>query len=306
LLLGISCNYHGRYSEAADLLLRSAEAVHAYVQPDPAGGDSPRASSKTYARYGYVWANAHRAYSLAELGRFPEALRAGEEAIRIAKPLGISYSLVGADGFPAMAHLRRGSCDEAIAMFLRALETAERSDLKLLITQAFMGLGYAEGLAGRLEQGISSLRQSIARDLEVGNPLWAIMARAHLAEIYALAGQPDQAAATAQEAMEIARAQHQPGPGAWALYALGRARLLAASPELAQSRSALEECVRVASDLGMRPLAANAHHRLGEVHAKAGDQDRARAELGVALRMYREMDMRLWPEAAEAALQRLA
>jgi hypothetical protein len=134
------------------------------------------------------------------------------------------------------------------------------------------------------------------------------MMRAHLAEIYALAVRPHDALSTAHAAIDMAQAQHQPGPEAWAHYALGRAHFLAEPAAIDRARSSFGDCLRLTDQLGMRPLAANAHHRLGEVYAMAGDRDLAplrHRHLDTALRMYTEMEMRHWPAQAEQALRAL-
>lgn len=58
----------------------------------------------------------------------------------------------------------------------------------------------------------------------------------------------------------------------------------------------------LASELGMRPLAAHCHLGLGKLYHRAGDRPKAQDYLTTATAMYREMDMRFWLEKAEAAL----
>ncbi len=305
LLLGITCNYCGHYSEAAGLLAASADAVRDYICPDATEDHGVPARSQTYARYGYAWAHSHGAYSFAELGQFDRSLAAGAEAIKVAEFLGISYALVGAHSFPGMAHLRRGWIADAIPAFSRALEIADHGDLKLLITQASMGLGYAHCLAGRLREAMKSLEQGVEQDAQIRNTLWSGMMRAHLAETYALAARPEDALSTAYSAIDIARTRLQAGSEAWAHYALRRVHFLAEPAAIDQASSAFGNCLRLADQLGMRPLAANAQHRLGEMYARAGERDLAHKHLDTALRMYAEMDMRHWPEQAQQALRAL-
>lgn len=52
----------------------------------------------------------------------------------------------------------------------------------------------------------------------------------------------------------------------------------------------------------MRPLMANCHLGLVELHHRTGDQPRAEEHLAIATTMYREMDMGFWLEEAEAVL----
>jgi hypothetical protein len=59
----------------------------------------------------------------------------------------------------------------------------------------------------------------------------------------------------------------------------------------------------LASELGMRPLAAHCHLGLGQLYGRAGKLDEARGSVTAAATMFREMDMRFWLEKAEAAIR---
>jgi uncharacterized protein HemY len=58
----------------------------------------------------------------------------------------------------------------------------------------------------------------------------------------------------------------------------------------------------LAEELGMRPLVAHCHLDLGDLYRRAGKGQEASAHLATAIAMYREMDMRFWPEQAHARL----
>ena len=52
----------------------------------------------------------------------------------------------------------------------------------------------------------------------------------------------------------------------------------------------------------MRPLQAHCHRGLGMLYATLGQQEQARAELSVAIVLYRAMGMTFWLPKTEAAL----
>ena len=52
----------------------------------------------------------------------------------------------------------------------------------------------------------------------------------------------------------------------------------------------------------MRPLVAHCHLGLGTLYGRMGWVEHARAELSVAIELYRAMDMTFWLPQAEAAL----
>ena len=56
----------------------------------------------------------------------------------------------------------------------------------------------------------------------------------------------------------------------------------------------------------MRPLVAHCHLGLGKLSRRTGNGQRAREHLITAITMYREMDMRVWLEQAEAEMRKVA
>jgi hypothetical protein len=52
----------------------------------------------------------------------------------------------------------------------------------------------------------------------------------------------------------------------------------------------------------MHPLQDHCHRGLGTLYAKIGHREQARAELSVAIELYRTMDMTFWLPEVEAAL----
>jgi hypothetical protein len=52
----------------------------------------------------------------------------------------------------------------------------------------------------------------------------------------------------------------------------------------------------------MRPLQAHCHRSLGTLYTMTGQREQARAELSMAIVMYRAMDMAFWLPQTEAVL----
>jgi hypothetical protein len=63
--------------------------------------------------------------------------------------------------------------------------------------------------------------------------------------------------------------------------------------------------VLIATDLGMRPLAARCHLAIGRVFARTGELDPAREHLVSAATMFGDMGMRFWLEQSRPELARL-
>jgi lipoprotein NlpI len=62
------------------------------------------------------------------------------------------------------------------------------------------------------------------------------------------------------------------------------------------------QALTLANELGMRPLQAHCHFDLGVLYGQMGLVDHARAELTVAIDLYRTMEMTLRLPQAEAIL----
>jgi hypothetical protein len=60
----------------------------------------------------------------------------------------------------------------------------------------------------------------------------------------------------------------------------------------------------LATELEMRPLVAHCHLGLGQLYRQTCRRQEAEIHLATAATMYREMDMRLWLERAEATISR--
>jgi Flp pilus assembly protein TadD len=73
-------------------------------------------------------------------------------------------------------------------------------------------------------------------------------------------------------------------------------------PTRDQAEAQYRQAIAMASELGMRPLAARCHRGLGTLYTKIGRLEQARAELCTAIELYRAMDMPFWLPQAEAAL----
>jgi hypothetical protein len=66
----------------------------------------------------------------------------------------------------------------------------------------------------------------------------------------------------------------------------------------------LEEALALATEQGMRPLAAHCHLGLGRLYGRVGKRPQADEEIATALEMFREMDMRFWLAEAETTMRR--
>jgi tetratricopeptide (TPR) repeat protein len=92
------------------------------------------------------------------------------------------------------------------------------------------------------------------------------------------------------------------GHEAYALRLLGELHAHRDPPELEAAATHYRQALTLAEELGMRPLQAHCHLGLGTLYTRTGQREQARAELSMAIGLYRAMDMHFWLPQAEAAL----
>jgi hypothetical protein len=123
-----------------------------------------------------------------------------------------------------------------------------------------------------------------------------------LGEAYLLADRVEDARASADRAVGLACERGERGHEAWALRLLGEIALHRDGLDAATAETHYGAAMTLASELGMRPLAAHCHLGLGKLYRRTGDGAKAREHLATATTMYREMGMNFWLEKAVAAL----
>ncbi len=123
-----------------------------------------------------------------------------------------------------------------------------------------------------------------------------------LSETYLLAGRTDDATHRAQEALRVSCDRGERGVRAHAIRLLGEIAAHRDPAGVAQAEAHYRDAHALATDLGMRPLAAHCHLGLGQLYRRTRDSAKAKEHLTTAATMYREMGMNFWLEKAEAAL----
>ena len=158
------------------------------------------------------------------------------------------------------------------------------------------GRGAAHARCGRLAEGLAQLDAAVEGARTMGRfgrlPLMLVKC----GEIHLLAGDTAAAVRLANDALERASAQRELGNQVYA-------RLLLAQCDAADSGQAADalyvEALKLATQLGMWPLAAHCHAGLWRLHVRFSGREKAQPHLTAATTMYREMAMRFWLEAME-------
>jgi tetratricopeptide (TPR) repeat protein len=288
--LGLTSLALGHYQQQAQYHRRNVEALQGQWRHERFG--EPGLPS--------VFCRAYLDWGLAELGAFVEGLVRGEEAIQIAETVDQPFTLSHAYLGVGLVHLRKGDLQPAIAVLEQSLGACQTGDIQLLLPWVASSLGYAYALSGRLAEALPLLEraveQSAAMKLMNHHPLWM----AYLGEAYLLAGLLEDASTLARRALALSRAHKEQGHEAYALRLLGEIATARDSPT--EGESYYRQALALADELGMRPLQAHCHRGLGSLYAKIGQREQARAEVVIAIELYKAMDMTFWLPQAEAAL----
>ena len=123
-----------------------------------------------------------------------------------------------------------------------------------------------------------------------------------LGEAQVLAGRLEEAHALAERTLTLACEHQERGNQAYALRLLGDIAARREPPESEQAGEYYRQALALAEELGMRPLVAHCHRGLGTLYLQAGQSERARTALSMAIEMYRDMEMTFWLPQTEAAL----
>jgi class 3 adenylate cyclase/tetratricopeptide (TPR) repeat protein len=238
---------------------------------------------------------------LTELGAFAEAIALGEEAVRIVEAVNNRAMLVNVGRSASMPYLRQGDFPRAIPLLERGLDVCRTGINPRMFADLAAALGAAYALAQRADDALPLLAQAVApsalrQAYQSAAPfLW-------VGEAYLLIGHEENASQCAERALAHARAHHEHGHQARALWLLGDIHARHNPPEAEPAATHYRQALALAEELGLRPLVAHCHLGLGTLYAKTGQQEQAQAELSTAIDLYRAMEMRFWLPQAEAAL----
>jgi tetratricopeptide (TPR) repeat protein len=235
---------------------------------------------------------------LAETGRYRDAIRRGEETLRMAEELGHPAPIAWALCYLGYAYCGRGDADRATDLSTRSLALAREHEVRNLMQAASARLGAAYTLGGRATEAVACLEEA----LETGRSANRMDAftLVSLGRAYLSAGRPDDASGRAQEALAACRERSTRNFEANALHLLGDIAAGLEPPALKHAEQHYRQALGVAEELGMRPLVAHCHLGLGKLYRRTDKREQAEEHLATATTMYREMGMTYWLEQAEA------
>jgi class 3 adenylate cyclase len=255
-------------------------------------------------RFGVVFpavqSRTYIALALAQLGDFDEGDAQGRDAIRLAEeldhPFSLSWACLG------LAHIksRRGELSQAASLLERALDQCQHWSIGVQAPIVMALLGHVYAWSERVEEGVSLLQQAVTDYKALGTEHHLSISIVQLGDAYLLAARVEDARACADRAVTVASRRGERGFEAWAFRLLGDIALHKDSYDGIEAEAHYRAAMALASELGMRPLAAHCHLGLGKLYRRSGKSELAHEHLGTAAAMYREMNMRFWLESMQA------
>jgi class 3 adenylate cyclase/tetratricopeptide (TPR) repeat protein len=253
----------------------------------------------------YVASCGWLAFSLADRGAFDAASSYLAEAQRAAETTQHAYSRLIAWTLIGLVWIRRGRLARAVLPLERGLEACRKKHLTVWLPIPLSLLGLAFVRMGHVPEGLRLLEDSVALSRELGIRAYLAAWLVNLAEGYLADGQPERALETARQALDMAREHGERGHEAQALQVLGDIAARAVPENQGEARARYEEALRLAGELGLRPLVASCLLSLGALESRLGDLAAAEQRRALAQRTFDELDMRSGREQAEREVTEL-
>jgi DNA-binding SARP family transcriptional activator/tetratricopeptide (TPR) repeat protein len=281
-IVGIFRFWIGEYRVAVEALKEAADRGHELGR------------SVFWASLTTVW----QVFALVELGEFDEALACVDRGVRAGEESNHHHSLAFAASCRGIIALAKGDAAAAISALERAVRLIVEGQYNTTFPIAAARLGHAYLLAGRVDDALRSLHEAVRRALPTHT--WCSLL---LGEACLQAGRADEARDLAERSLATAERNGERGTQARSLWLLGEIAARAEPEAMEEAARRYREALALATELGMRPLAAGCHLGLGRLYRRRGKRPEGEEHLFTATTMYRKMSMRLGLEQAEAELR---
>src|SRR5262249_25226094 len=249
-----------------------------------------------------VFARGYLMLSLAELGRFADAVEPEAEAIRIAAQTQHAYTVGWAHNYAGTVHLLRGDWAQARSLLEHAAAVIRAGNAVVLLPRSVVSSALVLAQLGEASEGLSRLRegeQVLEHQAATGHVGFLGSYYQALGRAALVLGRLDDAQRLGHRALESS--PRQPGFAAHVLHLLGDIAIHPDRFDAERGETHYRQALALAEPRGMRPLVAHCHLGLGKLRARTDKRE----HLTTATRMYREMDMGFYLEQAEAELRGL-
>jgi class 3 adenylate cyclase/tetratricopeptide (TPR) repeat protein len=288
--LGLAYYGLGDYGRAAELLERN----RGLLQGERAYGRFATAGLTSVLSFWLL------ALCKAQLGAFADAIAAGKEAVGIAEARDHKLSVMFANLGLGDAYLMQGNVALAIPALEHGLASCRTWEFPMWTPWLGSRLGTAYTLAGRTADACPLLEEAMEQSLSMRWQADAPLSAVRAGEAYLATGRTQDACAIGERALALAIEQKARGYQAWALRLSGKIASMSDGSAFVKAVRHFRDALRLANELGMRPLVAHCHRGLGKLYHRSDKRQEAQEHLATATTMYRDMGMTYWLEKAEA------
>jgi tetratricopeptide (TPR) repeat protein len=233
--------------------------------------------------------------ALVECGHFSAGMNHAKRALEIAE--GAEHPLSEVLGWLSIGHvlLRKGELEGAVSALERGLDLCDRWSFRVWRPRLASTLAVAYARSRRTAQGLQLAQEAVsdAEQMHLIADKPGLLIR--LGQVSLLGSQIEAALTLGRRAVEMAVTQEAKGDEAWARFLIGRACWASDPKDLDESEKQLDVALRLATASEARPLAAFCDTTLCGIHARRGDQIRAKEFDAAATAIYRELGMQPLP-----------
>jgi len=248
-----------------------------------------------------LWDRLWLVYSLAELGRFDEAVSYGTELLALAEPTERTFAVSEAYISPSRIHLLKGEWLKALALVEQGIAVLRGGNTVLNLPTALAWSAWILAQVGEVNDALARVREAerLIDRISTGNVVLNGLSYQSLARAYLLLDLPGEASRLGARAVECAPSRR--GVVAHALHLLGD---IAARPKQFDAEAAevhYRRALALAEPRRMQPLVAHCHLGLSKLYGRTGKLSDAEEHVTIATGLYRGMGMQFWLEQAEEA-----
>ena len=285
----------GDYDRARNYLMKNVTQLEGKQIPKQFG---LAGIASVLSRTMLVWA-------LAECGEFEAGWSRSQEGERIAAAAEHPFSLIMASFGVGFLLLRKGQPDDAIPVLERGVNICRDRDIPVFLAWTASALGHCLTLSRRVSEALPLLEQAVEQVAALNIMFCQALWTAWLSEAYLLAGSVDKALAGANEALDLARRHQENGNEAWVHRLLGKIHLHRDPSGPHKSEAHFRRALKMAVNLGMRPLQAQCHLGIGRLHQREELPAHPITDISKAIELFSDMGMTFWLARAQKALAQM-
>jgi class 3 adenylate cyclase len=201
--------------------------------------------------------------------------------------------------------LIKGDGGNAIKHFQNAIIYSEKGNWPWHIAISTGGFGYGCYLLGDLDTARKQIEKGLNIHKNTQSAWMGALYSTFLSYVLHDSGDLAEAQDYAEEAIELSMKNNDRFLEGLSNSSMGRILVKRNSSRVDEAEKYVLKSIQILNELKACPYLAQAYFYLGELYANAGFKDKARENLRKALSMYREMDIKYWPDKIQEVLDRL-